>query len=53
LDLLGEMPALTRSILGAPANPDFVLSDHQTFHTYKPSTEPVNLNEFTQLRLIK
>jgi DNA (cytosine-5)-methyltransferase 1 len=53
LDLLGEMPALTRSILGAPANPDFVLSDHQTFHTYKPSTEPVDLNEFTQLRLIK
>jgi DNA (cytosine-5)-methyltransferase 1 len=53
LDLLGEMPALTRSILGAPANPDFVLSDHKTFHSYKPSTEPVDLNEFTQLRLIK
>jgi DNA (cytosine-5)-methyltransferase 1 len=53
LDLLGDMPALTRSILGAPANPDFVLSDHQTFHSYKPSTEPVDLTEFQQLRLIK
>jgi DNA (cytosine-5)-methyltransferase 1 len=53
LDLLGNMPALTRSILGAPANPDFVLSDHQTFHSYKPSTEPVDLTEFQQLRLIK
>jgi hypothetical protein len=47
------MPALTRSILGSPANPDFVLSDHQTFHSYKPSTEPVDLTEFQQLRLIK
>ena len=53
LDLLGDMPALTRSILGSPANPDFVLSDHQTFHSYKPSTEPVDLTEFQQLRLIK
>ena len=33
--------------------PDFVLSDHETFHSYKPTTEPVDLNEFTQLRLIK
>jgi len=53
LDLLGDMPALTRSILGAPANPDSVLEDHQTFHSYKPSTEPVDLTEFQQLRLIK
>ena len=53
LDLLGDMPSLTRSILGAPVNPDFVLSDHQTFHSFKPSTEPVDLTEFQQLRLIK
>ena len=53
LDLLGDMPALARSILGAPANPDSVLEDHQTFHTHKPSTEPVDFNEFTQLRIIK
>ena len=53
LDLLGDMPALTRSILGAPANPDSVLEDHQTFHSYKPSTEAVDLTEFQQLRLIK
>jgi len=53
LDLLGDKPTLTRSILGAPANPDSVLEDHQKFHTYKPSTEPVDLTEFQQLRLIK
>jgi hypothetical protein len=47
------MPALTRSILGAPANPDSVLEDHQTFHSYKPSIEPVDLTEFQQIRLIK
>jgi DNA (cytosine-5)-methyltransferase 1 len=53
LDLLGDMPALTRSILGAPSNPDLVLASHQTFHSYTPSQDPVDLNEFTQLRLIK
>jgi len=53
LDLLGEKSSLTRSILGSPANPDHVLANYQTFHNYKPNTEPVNINEFTQLRLIK
>jgi len=53
LDLLGEMPALTRSVLGAPTSPDIVLANHQTFHNYKPNTESVNLDEFHQLRLIK
>jgi DNA (cytosine-5)-methyltransferase 1 len=53
LDLLGEMPALTRSVLGAPTSPDIVLANHQTFHNYKPNTESVNLNESHQLRLIK
>ena len=53
LDLLGDMPALTRSILGAPANPDSVLASHEIFHSYEPSTKPVDLGEFTQLRLIK
>jgi DNA (cytosine-5)-methyltransferase 1 len=53
LDLLGDKPRLTRSILGAPANPDSVLESHEVFHNYKPNSEPVNLEEFTQLRLIK
>lgn len=53
LDLLGDKSALTRSILGAPANPDSVLGSYKTFHAYKPNTEPVDLQEFTQLRLIR
>jgi DNA (cytosine-5)-methyltransferase 1 len=53
LDLLGEKPKLTRSILGAPANPDSVLESHEIFHNYKPNAEPVDLEEFAQLRLIK
>ena len=52
LDLLGDMPTLTRSILGAPANPDSVLANHQTFHTYKPNSESVELSDYQQLRLI-
>jgi DNA (cytosine-5)-methyltransferase 1 len=52
LDLLGDTPALTRSILGALPNPDSVLADHQTFHNYRPSVEPVDLKVFQQLRLI-
>jgi hypothetical protein len=50
---LGDKPNLTRSILGAPSNPDSVLSSHEVFHNYKPNSEPVDLGEFTQLRLIK
>lgn len=53
LDLLGDKPKLTRSILGAPTNPDFVLESHEIFHNYKPNAEPVDLEEFAQLRLIK
>jgi DNA (cytosine-5)-methyltransferase 1 len=53
LDLLGDKPALTRSILGAPSNPDLILESYKTFHSYEPNTEPVDLREFTQLRLIK
>jgi hypothetical protein len=53
LDLLGDKPKLVRSILGAPANPDSVLESHEVFHNYEPNAEPVNLDEFTQLRLIK
>jgi DNA (cytosine-5)-methyltransferase 1 len=53
LDLLGDKSALTRSILGAPSNPDSVLSSYKTFHSYKPNTKPIDIHEFTQLRLIK
>ena len=53
LDLLGDKAALTRSILGAPANPDTVLGSYKSFHSYKPNTEPIDFQEFTQLRLIK
>ncbi len=53
LDLLGEMPALTRSILGAPANPDLVLASHQSFHNYEPMAEPIDLTDFQQMRLIQ
>jgi DNA (cytosine-5)-methyltransferase 1 len=53
LDLLGDMPALTRSILGAPSNPDSVLASHQSFHNYEPMTEPIDLTDFQQMRLIK
>lgn len=53
LDLLGDKSKLTRSILGAPANPDSVLESHEVFHNYKPNSDPVDLSEFTQLRLIK
>jgi DNA (cytosine-5)-methyltransferase 1 len=53
LDLLGEMPELTRSILGAPPNPDAVLANHQTFHSYEPNLNPVDSMEYQQLRLIQ
>ena len=38
LDLLGDMPALTRSILGAPTNPDLVLQNYQIFTSINQHT---------------
>ena len=35
------------------ANPDVVLASHQSFHSYKPISEPVNLDQYTQLRIIQ
>ena len=59
LDLLGDMPALTRSILGAPANPDTVLHSFSSYHDYKANTETVDLTQFdlndsgpVQLRIV-
>ena len=53
LDLLGEKPELTRGILGAVANPDVVLSSHETFHDYKPNTTVVDLTKFEQLKVVE
>lgn len=52
LDLLAEQPNLTRAILGAPSNPDIVLSDHARYHSYVPNTHPVDFQEFGQLKLV-
>ena len=52
IDLLGEQSGLTRAILGAPSNPDIVLSDHAYYHSYLPNDKPVNLEEFGQLKLV-
>jgi DNA (cytosine-5)-methyltransferase 1 len=52
LDLLGEKPELTRAILGAPANPDVVLSSHETFHHYVPNTSVFDLTQFEQLKVV-
>ena len=52
IDLLGEQSGLTRAILGAPSNPDIVLSDHAYYHSYLPNDKPVDLEEFGQLKLV-
>lgn len=52
IDLLAEQSVLTRAILGAPSNPDIVLSDHAYYHSYLPNDKPVNLEEFGQLKLV-
>jgi DNA (cytosine-5)-methyltransferase 1 len=52
LDLLTENTHLTRAILGAPSNPDLVLSDHALYHSYEANTQPVDSQEFGQLKLV-
>jgi DNA (cytosine-5)-methyltransferase 1 len=52
MDLLGEQPSLTRAILGAPSNPDIVLSDHAFYHSYEPNSNPVEIVEYGQLKLV-
>jgi len=52
IDLLGEQSGLTKAILGAPSNPDIVLSDHAYYHSYLPNEKPVDLQEFGQLKLV-
>jgi DNA (cytosine-5)-methyltransferase 1 len=52
IDLLGEQSGLTKAILGAPSNPDIVLSDHAYYHSYLPNDKPVDLQEFGQLKLV-
>jgi DNA (cytosine-5)-methyltransferase 1 len=52
LDLLTENTHLTRAILVAPSNPDLVLSDHALYHSYEANTQPVDSQEFGQLKLV-
>ena len=53
LDLLKDKPKIVRAILGAPANPDHVLKDHSTYHSYVANIEEVTLPDAVQLRLIQ
>ena len=53
LDLLKDKPKIVRAILGAPANPDHVLKDHLTYHSYVANIEEVTLPDAVQLRLIQ
>jgi len=52
MDLLADQSILTQAILGAPSNPDIVLSDHSYYHSYKPNDKPVEIKEFGQLKLV-
>jgi DNA (cytosine-5)-methyltransferase 1 len=52
IDLLSEYPKLTQAILGAPSNPDIVLSDHAYYHSYIPNEKPIEILEYGQLKLV-
>jgi DNA (cytosine-5)-methyltransferase 1 len=51
IDLLSENLSLAKAVLGAPSNPDIVLSDHSYYHSYRPSDKPIEILEFGQLKL--
>lgn len=50
MDLLAGCPSLTRAILGAPANPDFVLESHKHF-TEKNVSKNINIEKPVRLKL--
>jgi DNA (cytosine-5)-methyltransferase 1 len=52
LDLLGEKSELVRSILGAPANPDLVLGNHNRFHQAVSHPNHRELDFGVPLRLV-
>lgn len=52
LDLLKDQPNITQAVLGAPSNPDIVLSDHAYYHSYQPSNAAIDIQEFGQLKLV-
>ena len=59
LDLLGDVPEITRSILGSPSSPDTVLWSYENYCDYTPNTKSVDLSMFekeestvVQLKLI-
>ena len=52
LDLLEKKPALTRSILGAPSNPDQILENHAHFYAKSHEVIEMNIRTSAKLRLI-
>jgi hypothetical protein len=50
MDLLAATPSLTRAILGAPANPDFVLESHKNFTEKRPKKN-TKIDKPTKLKL--
>jgi DNA (cytosine-5)-methyltransferase 1 len=51
LDLLGENSKLVKAILGAPANPDAILSSYTNYQSYSASTDKIDLSVFQDLQL--
>jgi DNA (cytosine-5)-methyltransferase 1 len=50
LDLLGENSKLVKAILGAPANPDAILSSYSDYQSYSASTDKIDLSLFQDLQ---
>lgn len=48
LDLLGDKPQITRSVLGAPSNPDELLKDYKTFFKHQ-SKSTMNATQTKQI----
>jgi DNA (cytosine-5)-methyltransferase 1 len=42
LDLLGDKPQITRSVLGAPSNPDELLKDYKTFFKHQSKSSNIS-----------
>jgi len=53
LDLLGDKPELTKSILSAPQSPDTLLANHRNFEIHKESAAGHSSNKSQKLSLIK
>ena len=53
IDLLEKKPALTRAILGSPANPDEVLDNHETYFAKNHGSSDKTKIDRTKLKLVK